>query len=72
MSSQYATDQTLFIGTDKGVYKSDDGGESWINVGLSEYQIMSLAISPSFQGDKIIFAGTLGNGIFMSTEGGYQ
>jgi len=62
--------QTLYAGTDKGVYKSANGGESWtkINAGLTDTYIYSLAIDPS--NPQTIYAGTLLGGVFKSANGG--
>ncbi len=42
-----ASDGTLFIGTNNGVYRSTDGGDSWreINVGLTRLSVGSLVIT---------------------------
>ncbi len=79
-SPNFASDHTVFAvsygnGIDPGVFKSTDGGSSWIpvdsGIGVSD-QIMvnSLTISPNFATDGTIFAGTGGNGVFKSTNGG--
>lgn len=53
---------SLFAGTEGGVFKSKDGGNTWepINEGLTSKDITALAINQ--QGD--IFAGTAEDGIF--------
>jgi hypothetical protein len=48
-----------------GVYHSTDYGSSWSASGLTNYTILSLAIS-----DSIIFAGTDTGGVFLSTNNG--
>ena len=63
------TDRTLYAGTlGKGVYKSTDSGYSWAasNSGLSDQDILSLAINPTT--NAILYAGTQGGGIFKSTD----
>lgn len=54
--------------TIKGVYKSTDGGRNWVNTGLSNNDICTLAIDPSTP--ATLYAGTSENGIFKSTDGG--
>ncbi len=60
-----------------GVYKSTDGGETWMNIGLSESgNTGRIAINP--QNTQIVFAAMLGNlfennserGIYRSENGG--
>ncbi|MBI4464982.1 MAG: hypothetical protein HY647_09785 [Acidobacteria bacterium] len=73
----------LYAGTSNGVFKTRDRGQSWtaVNSGLipipeitdligdaSAAIVLSLAISPS--NSSILYAGTLGNGIYKSTDGG--
>lgn len=50
----------------KGVFRSVDNGETWheVNAGLPEKNIYSLAFTPS----GILYAGTIGAGVFRSTE----
>jgi|GEM_PF-1721267 len=88
ISPDYAADGTLFAGTHDaysggiyyagGVFKSTNGGASWIavNTGLTNPNINALAVSPSYVSDHTLFAGTLGSGVyyaggvFKSTNGG--
>lgn len=51
-----------------GVYKSNDGGDSWyaINSGLTDLRVSSLAVDP--RNPQIIFAGTY-SGPFRSSNG---
>lgn len=52
-----------------GIYKSLDGGETWMpsNTGLTSMDVHSIATSPAKRG--LLFAGTH-NGVFRSTDGG--
>jgi photosystem II stability/assembly factor-like uncharacterized protein len=72
LSPGYATDHTLFAGTEGGgVFRSGDGGASWsaVNAGLANRSVQALALSPSYATDRTLFAGTLG-GVGKSTDGG--
>ena len=78
ISPNYSLDNTIFAaspyyGSSKNalVHKSTDGGATWKKVinGITNRDVMSLAISPNFANDRTIFAGTW-DGLFMSTNGG--
>ncbi len=72
LSPAYRTDQTVFAGVSPGgVFKSLDGGGTWlpVNSGLSNLDVSALAISPTFASDATLFAVT-GHGVFRSTTGG--
>jgi hypothetical protein len=62
--------QTIYAGTDAGVFKSDNGGTSWssANTGLTNSEISSIAIPPSTP--QIVYAGTNNGGVFVSDNGG--
>jgi len=73
ISPDYASDQTLFIGTKfDGVWKTTDGGSSWVKAssGLTISNVHSLAISPNYAADETLFAGTSDGGIFKMTDEG--
>lgn len=58
---------TIYAGTDKGIFKTVDGGKNWINLNLSN-KVVSMAIVPN--DSKIIYAGTHNGGLFRTTDGG--
>jgi hypothetical protein len=55
--------------TDGGVYKSTDGGGTWLarNVGLDDADVTVLAVDPTTR--ATLFAGTEHAGVFTSTDG---
>lgn len=60
----------LVAGTNNGVYRSDDAGETWIKLpttGMTNTNIESLAIDP--RNDKVIYAGSW-HLPFKTTDGG--
>jgi chitodextrinase/photosystem II stability/assembly factor-like uncharacterized protein len=81
VSPNYLIDQTIFAGTydegsgagsGQGVFKSTDGGISWVqvNTGLTNLDIRSVVVSPNYSVDQTVFAGTNFGGIFKSTNSG--
>jgi ligand-binding sensor domain-containing protein len=53
---------TLYAGTNGGVFKSTDDGNNWsaVNTGLSNTSIRALAVD----GNNTLYAGTDGGGVF--------
>ncbi len=73
ISPGYATDTTIFVGTEEhGIFKSIDGGSRWlsVNTGLNSFNVQALAVSPNYAADQTVFASTAGGGVFKSTDGG--
>jgi photosystem II stability/assembly factor-like uncharacterized protein len=63
----------VYLGTDRGVFRSDDGGVTWAklpNAGLPQAGVLSLALSPNFSVDRTLFAGLAERGLYVSTDGG--
>jgi photosystem II stability/assembly factor-like uncharacterized protein len=61
----------LYTGTfEMGVFRSNDGAETWeaVNDGLYDLRIRSLVIHP--HDDRIVFAGTEGTGVFKTLDSG--
>jgi len=59
----------LFAGTQgQGVLRSDDGGQTWRNIGLAGQVVKSLAVSPTEPGT--IYAGTRPAYLYVSRDGG--
>jgi photosystem II stability/assembly factor-like uncharacterized protein len=73
LSPDFTRDKTIYLGTDRGVFCSDDGGVTWVklpNVGLPQAGVLSLALSPNFVLDHTLFAGLAESGLYVSTDGG--
>lgn len=58
----------LYVSTNNGVFKSEDFGKTWKNLGLTEYNINSIDID--FNDSKIIYVSTEGDGILKSIDEG--
>ena len=67
-SPNYTIDETIFAASfGSGVLKSTNGGMNWIQ--LQGSQEVTIALSPEYPNDSIIFVGN-GGGINKSTDGG--
>ena len=55
----------IFSGSANGVYYSTNDGSNWTISGLSNQNVLTLAVSGSN-----LFAGTNGSGVFLSTDNG--
>jgi len=71
-SPGFAQDQTLFVATTQGVYKSTNGGDNWLRAsqGLTVTHVTALALAPDYTESQTLFAGTAGGGVFKSQDGG--
>jgi photosystem II stability/assembly factor-like uncharacterized protein len=68
---------TVFAGTDSGVFRSVDAGASWVglNDGLSDRRVRALLVDPSEDDTLYVGVGDFsdagsGGGVFKSTDGG--
>jgi len=60
------SDETIFGGTERGVLRSTDGGETWEITSLSNVDVHALVVTPN----GYIFAGTDSAGILRSGDNG--
>jgi photosystem II stability/assembly factor-like uncharacterized protein len=65
----------VYVGTfDRGLFVSDDGGESWreSSAGLDDRRVLSLAVSASHRenGTSVAYAGTEPSNLYRSEDGG--
>lgn len=56
----------VFAGTGAGLFVSDDGGETWSNVGLADREVWQVRAAT----DGTLYAGTQPAALFRSTDGG--
>ncbi|PSJ15807.1 WD40/YVTN/BNR-like repeat-containing protein, partial [Nitrosomonas supralitoralis] len=81
ISPNYANDRTAFAATRSGqIWRTTNGGNSWLQSqrfdsitltlrGLPGQQHLSIAVSPQFATDRMVFVGT-SNGLYRSKNGG--
>ena len=67
-----ARDDLLLAGINGGVARSDDGGANWEaqQLRVPVPLVTCLALSPAFDDDGVVLAGTFEDGVFRSTDGG--
>lgn len=60
---------TLYVGTsDEGLFRSEDGGESWEKLsGIEHPRVTAVSVSPA---DGALYAGTEPSSLFVSRDGG--
>ncbi len=72
VSPDFSHDETVFAGTETGIYISKSGGRSWRPLLLPDEAapVMCLAVSPGFAQDGILWAGTDSAGLWASADRG--
>ena len=61
--------RTIFCGTQRGIYRSTDGGDHWQRMNMTEGRVVwSIRFHPN--DSSIMFAGTEGAEVFKSEDGG--
>ena len=53
-----------------GLFLSTNGGSTWVQSGMVDTGVISIAISPAFASDRTTFAAGYTNGLYKSTDGG--
>lgn len=76
-SPAFAHDQTLFVTTDAGVFRTQDGGQNWESstFGLHDLQTLCLACAPDFASgesahNELLWVGTAAGGFYRSRNAG--
>jgi photosystem II stability/assembly factor-like uncharacterized protein len=72
VSPAYASDRSVFAGVTGAMLRSHDGGMTWLPSLLpSPPPVVScLVASPDYERDGVLFAGTLEDGVFRSSDRG--
>ena len=71
VSPDFAHDRTCFASGLSGLYRSDDGGQTWMSTVPAEeaVSVFTAGLSPEFERDHRLFAGLEG-GVLRSWDGG--
>lgn len=68
VSPNFAADQLVLVGTNNGVFRSGDGGDSWVPLISNEIGpanvIQQIEFSPDFSNDRIVYVNVRGKGLY--------
>jgi photosystem II stability/assembly factor-like uncharacterized protein len=72
LSPDFAKDQLVFVGIPGGILCSKNGGATWQTSMTTTPPafVSALVFSPNFNKDSTLFAGTMEDGVFLSTDRG--
>ena len=72
LSPAFASDRSLFAAVKGGILRSSDAGDTWFTTGFPAPPPLfsSLLVSPNFERDGVLLAGTLEDGVFASNDRG--
>jgi hypothetical protein len=65
-------DETLYVGTETGIFRSTNGGRAWreVDFDIDLAPVLSLALSPDYARDGRLYAGTESHGLYRSDDRG--
>lgn len=69
---QWPAWQMVFATTEEGIYHSPNGGRGWKRSESRESVYQALAIAPDYHASGLVLAGTEGDGLYRSTDGGHS
>jgi photosystem II stability/assembly factor-like uncharacterized protein len=74
LSPAFAEDETVYAGTETGIFLSTNGGRAWreVDFPLKHGPVLCLALSPCYGQDGIILAGTESGEVYRAVDGGAQ
>ena len=72
VSPEFASDRSVFAAVKGGILRSSDGGDTWFTTAFPAPPpvFSSLVVSPEFERDGVLLAGTLEDGVFASGDRG--
>jgi photosystem II stability/assembly factor-like uncharacterized protein len=70
--SSVGGDETAFVGTESGIFRSTNGGRAWRETPFDPdlAPVLCLALSPNYAQDGCLYAGTAEHGLYRSTDRG--
>ncbi len=70
VSPGFDRDRSVFAAVKGGILRSSDGGDTWFTTGFPAPPpvFSSLVVSPDFERDGVLLAGTLEDGVFSSSD----
>ena len=76
ISPQFTLDSTVFAGCSEGLFKSENRGGYWNQIGGNtignDSYIKGIGISPNYMHDKTLVISVKGKGLFKSSDSGNQ
>ena len=63
--------EVVFAGAEEGIYHSPNGGRGWKRSNSPEAVYQAIAVDPDFHKTGVVLAGTEGDGLFRSADGGH-
>jgi len=70
-SPEFTSDRVVYLGTNRGVLVSTDGGNSFDATSM-DLDVEALTLSPAFVTDRTLFMGEHFGGVHKSTNGGHD
>jgi ligand-binding sensor domain-containing protein len=64
--------QMVFACTEEGIYHSPNGGRGWKRSDTPDAVYQCIAVDPEYHNTGVVLAGTEGDGLFRSTDGGHS
>ncbi len=70
-ASRWPRREVVFAATEEGLYRSPSGGRGWRRAECPELVYQILAVSPAFNDDGVVMAGSETDGLWRSSDGGH-
>lgn len=71
VSPDFAADRTIFLGAFEGLFRSGNGGQTWVEIDTRSAQLISgFDLSPNFPADNLMIVSRYGGGMYVSHDAG--